>query len=195
MEKNRGQLIGEKIRKLSLNLDLKIAYAGAQLKSANESYKLFSKLEGNDNKRKALDSKIMIVCYRMYLKNLKDAKKDLMSNIERILNRYYQNYKIIWIKYFINEESIESIAAITNKSQDQIVAIIEKFKNDLANMYTKEDEKKLESGELQNYDWSSICEKCKQQKRIKDCSQCKQSNSCKIYKMMIIGKEINKNGI
>lgn len=135
---SRGDLITEKIRKVLINIDFKIAYAVAQLKIANENYKFFVKLEGNKNKQQALENKILIVCYKIYLKNLKDIKKQMMVDIKKILSRYYKKQKIIWIKYFINNESIEDISLSVDQSTQKIEKLIDKFKNDINYIYEKE---------------------------------------------------------
>lgn len=135
-EIKRGQLIADNIRKILLNVDLRIVYAQGEIETAQADYELYSRL---DNQRKALTAKARIECYKVYIENILKVKNEVSFGLNEVLDRYTPKQKRIWIMYFIEKASIQEIATEANYVTRNVDKIIQQFKSDL-NYYYKEAE-------------------------------------------------------
>ncbi len=136
----KGQEIANNIRKILLNVDLRLVYAEGERKLAQEDFKLHSKLGGKKHTHKALTAKARNECFRIYIENIKKIKGEVSFGLETVLSRYTPKYKRIWIMYFIEQASIDEISAEVNYSRENVNKIVQKLKLDLCAEYggTKE---------------------------------------------------------
>lgn len=139
----RGKRIADSIRKLLLNCDLRLVYADGEQKIAQEDFKLYSKLSGNTNRRKALYAKARVETYKVFIKKITEIKGDITLNLDAVLSRYTPKYKKIWVMYFIEQASIDEICNAVAYSRGNVNVIIKKLKQDLNHYYGgKENDKR-----------------------------------------------------
>lgn len=131
----RGQQIAESIRRVLLNLDLRLVYADTQHKVAYEDFKLHSKLGGTKNTRKAMRAKAQSEVYRIFIENVNRIKSEVTISLDAVLSRYTPKYKRIWVMYFLEQASIDEIAEDVHYSRESINKIVKKLKLDLNSHY------------------------------------------------------------
>ena len=93
----RGQSIADNIRKILLNCDLRLVHAQGEIELANQEYKLYSKLGGQANARKALRAKARRETYKIYVDNINKTKSQISAGLNKVLSRYTPKYQRIWI--------------------------------------------------------------------------------------------------
>ena len=142
MDKSDKNLIGFKIRKLLLNIDLKIVYAEGARKVAIQDFNLNQKIQTTENQRKAMQAKIRRDCYAIYIQNLNDTKREIEVDLDKILSTYTPKHKEIWVMYFIKSMRLDDIARETNYTRENVCKIIHKLKDDLCEYYQEETKKK-----------------------------------------------------
>ena len=130
-EVKKGQLIAENIRKVLLNVDLRIIYAESERKLALEDFRLNSKLGGKSKTRKALRAKARSECFKVYIENVKKVKGEITLSLDAVLSRYTPKYKRIWLMYFLEQASIDEISTAVAYSRESINKIVQKLKLDL----------------------------------------------------------------
>ena len=97
----KGHQIADNIRKVLLNIDLRLVYAQSRRQLAYEDFKKHAKLGGVVNDRKALRAKAESEVYRVYIENVQKIKADVSVSLNAVLSRYTSKYKQIWEMYFI----------------------------------------------------------------------------------------------
>lgn len=127
----RGQKIADNIRKILLNCDLRLVHAQGELELANQEFKLYSKLGGQANARKALRAKAKRDTYKIYVENIGKIKSQVTVGLNKVLSRYTPKYQKIWVMYFMEQASIDEICTAVAYSRGNINVIIKKLKMDL----------------------------------------------------------------
>lgn len=137
-------MIAEKIRKLLLNIDLKIVYAQGEKKVAEEDFRLNQKIRTNKNQQLAIKAKARKECYTIYLRNLADVKEKIKLDLEKVLSKYTPAHKRIWEMYFIERRSIDKIVQEVGYSRESVFRIVKKLKEDLTSQFEQGAKKKNE---------------------------------------------------
>ena len=131
----KGQQIAESIRKVLLNVDLRLVYAEGELRLAQEDFKIYSKLGGQSNTRRALKAKARSECFRVFLSNINKAKGEITMGLDAVLSRYTPKYKRIWVMYFLEQASIDEICTEVAYSRENVNKIVQRLKLDLCHHY------------------------------------------------------------
>lgn len=131
----RGQLIADNIRKILLNVDLRIVYAQGEIETARADYALYARLDGVGNERRALTAKSRIECYKIYIKNIMKVKSEVTLGLDKVLERYTPKQKRIWVMYFLEKATINEIATEAGYVTRNVDKIIQQFKLDLNDFY------------------------------------------------------------
>ena len=132
----KGQIIADNIRKVLLNVDLRLVYAESERKLALEDFKLNSKLGGQANTKKALRAKARSECFKVYISNINKVKGEITVGLDAVLSRYTPKYKRIWVMYFLEQASIDDICSEVCYSRENVNKIIQKLKLDLCHYYS-----------------------------------------------------------
>lgn len=127
----RGQRIADSIRKVLFNCDLRLIHAQSELDLANQDFKLYSKLDGQANQRKALRAKAKRDTYKIYVENIGKIKNQVKLNLNNVLARYTPKYQKIWYMYFIEQATIDEICTAVSYSKGNVNIIIKKLKMEL----------------------------------------------------------------
>ena len=87
------------------------------------------------SKRKFVLSKVEKERYEIFLEEIAVAKKEILENLNLILDKYQPRYRQVFVAYFLEDKQYWEIEALTNYSYDAIKAIIRRLKNDLIDLY------------------------------------------------------------
>lgn len=139
---NKDVTIAEKLRKLLLNIDLKIVYAEGEMKVAEEDCRLNSKIDNSKNQQLAISAKARKECYRIYIANLVDTKQNIRLHLDKVLSKYLPTRKMIWEKYFLERKSIEKIANEVSYSVPNVKHIIKQLRADIEKEFSNEENEK-----------------------------------------------------
>lgn len=126
------EFIGDKIRKTLMLLDLKIIEANGQLKLANEEFEFNQRFKQSANQKKAIEAKVRVECYKVFINNLIEAKKDILKNLDTVLSVYEEKDRKIWIMHFIQHKSVNQMAEELQFSTSAVYKIIAKFKEEFS---------------------------------------------------------------
>lgn len=135
----KGQEIAENLRKILLNIDLRIVYAEGERKLAQEDYLLNAKMGDKKHTLVALQAKARSECYEQYIVNIKKVKSEITFSLDAVLSRYTPKHKTIWTMYFLEKRSIDDIASAVNYSRESVNKIVQKLKLDLFENYADVD--------------------------------------------------------
>lgn len=141
-EAKKGKLIAERIRKTLLQIDLKLVEADALMKINDHDYQLNKRINTQKNQQKALEAKAIRECYKVYIENLGSIKKQVLDNLERVLDKYNSKYKQIWILYFIEHRPLEYISSQVHYTEDNVKKVVARLKSDLVIEEMLNEEKK-----------------------------------------------------
>lgn len=136
-EINRGQLIADNIRKILLNIDLRLLYCKGEIDLAEADFQCQSRFDSPSAKRKAMTAKSRIEVFSIYAENLNRARNEITSGLEQVLNTYSPKQKQIWTMYFIEKATIQEISTKVNYVTRNVDKIVQQFKLDLANNYSE----------------------------------------------------------
>lgn len=126
----KAQAIADNIRKMLFNIDLRLTYAEGEYRTALEDFNLYSHL-GKRSSKRALLAKARSECYKVYAKNLRKTRDDMSRKVNSILDNYNPKYKRIWVMYFLEQASIETIGSATHYTTDNVKKVIGRLKSDL----------------------------------------------------------------
>lgn len=127
--------VGDRIRKTLFELDLRIVQAEGELQIAKEEYYVNQKINTQKNQRLALEAKMKRESYSTYVERLKNVKKGIENNLNRVLSTYIPRYKRIWVAYFIEKKSYDEIAVEVNYTRDNVKKVVSRLKEDLIKNY------------------------------------------------------------
>ena len=128
-----GQRIGEQIRKVLLNCDLRIVYSEGERKMYQEDYRVHSKIGGKKHLREAMQAKMAKECYRIYTNNLKNIRQEVMDGVMLVVNQYYKpEWRKIWLMHFLEQRTVDSIASEMHYDDRYVKEIIAKMREDVA---------------------------------------------------------------
>jgi DNA-directed RNA polymerase specialized sigma subunit len=123
--------IAEKIRKMLLNIDLKIVYAEGEKKVAIEDFRFNQKIDTSKNQQLAMQAKARKECYSIYINNLVETKRNINFQLDKILDKYLPERRKIWELYFLQNKSVKKIAEELNLEIKKVQEIIKKLNEDL----------------------------------------------------------------
>ena len=124
----RPKLSPYSLRKLYLNLALKIITADNEIKVATHDWGVYSRFEDLDSQRKAMNAKMRKECFVIYRQNLISVRDALNRQVEMYLKKYGIRQERIWKLYFIENKTAEEIAQLTHYSVVSIQRMIVKYR-------------------------------------------------------------------
>lgn len=127
--------IVDRIKKLLYNFDLAITYAKGEIKLREANINLYANDGRRYSQRRFINAKVDKERFEIYIKELENAKREILDNLEIILSKYTERYKRVFIMYFIENKSYDEICSETNYAPDGLKDIIVKLKKDLIQMY------------------------------------------------------------
>ena len=137
-EAKKSQHIGDHIRKLLLDIDLRIVHAEGESKVAQREFECHSKINTVRNQKIALEAKMRKECYANYVESLQKAKTSINNDLDRVLSTYNNRYKRIWVAYFIEKKTYDEIAVEVNYTRENVKKVVFRLKEDLVKNYALE---------------------------------------------------------
>ena len=134
-ERAKTNTIVKRIKKMLFNYDLAVAYVQGEIKIREANMRLYKGDTKKISKRKFVLSKVEKERYEIFLEEIAVAKKEILENLNLILDKYQPRYRQVFIAYFLEDKQYCEIEALTNYSYDAIKAIIRRLKNDLIDLY------------------------------------------------------------
>jgi len=134
-ERAKTNTIVKRIKKMLFNYDLAVAYVQGEIKIREANMRLYKGDTKKTSKRKFVISKVEKERYEIFLEEIAVAKKEILENLNLILDKYQPRYRQVFIAYFLEDKQYCEIEALTNYSYDAIKAIIRRLKNDLIDIY------------------------------------------------------------
>lgn len=134
-ERTKADTIVTRIKKMLFNYDLAVAYVDGEIKLREANMRLYKGDTKKDSQRKFLIAKIEKERYQLFMEEVAVAKKQILENIDLILEKYQPKYRQVFIAYFIEDQKYADIETLTNYSCDAIKVIIRRLKNDLIDLY------------------------------------------------------------
>ena len=134
-ERAKTNTIVKRIKKMLFNYDLAVAYVQGEIKIREANMRLYKGDTKKTSKRKFVISKVEKERYEIFLEEIAVAKKEILENLNLILDKYQPRYRQVFIAYFLEDKQYCEIEALTNYSYDAIKAIIRRLKNDLIDLY------------------------------------------------------------
>ena len=134
-ERAKTNTIVKRIKKMLFNYDLAVAYVHGEIKIREANMRLYKGDTKKISKRKFVLSKVEKERYEIFLEEIAVAKKEILENLNLILDKYQPRYRQVFVAYFLEDKQYCEIEALTNYSYDAIKAIIRRLKNDLIDLY------------------------------------------------------------
>ena len=134
-ERAKTNTIVKRIKKMLFNYDLAVAYVQGEIKIREANMRLYKGDTKKISKRKFVLSKVEKERYEIFLEEIAVAKKEILENLNLILDKYQPRYRQVFVAYFLEDKQYCEIEALTNYSYDAIKAIIRRLKNDLIDLY------------------------------------------------------------
>ena len=134
-ERAKTNTIVKRIKKMLFNYDLAVAYVKGEIKIREANMRLYKGDTKKISKRKFVLSKVEKERYEIFLEEIAVAKKEILENLNLILDKYQPRYRQVFIAYFLEDKQYCEIEALTNYSYDAVKAIIRRLKNDLIDLY------------------------------------------------------------
>ena len=134
-ERAKTNTIVKRIKKMLFNYDLAVAYVQGEIKIREANMRLYKGDTKKISKRKFVLSKVEKERYEIFLEEIAVAKKEILENLNLILDKYQPRYRQVFVAYFLEDKQYCEIETLTNYSYDAIKAIIRRLKNDLIDLY------------------------------------------------------------
>lgn len=134
-ERAKTNTIVKRIKKMLFNYDLAVAYVKGEIKIREANMRLYKGDTKKISKRKFVLSKVEKERYEIFLEEIAVAKKEILENLNLILDKYQPRYRQVFVAYFLEDKQYCEIEALTNYSYDAVKAIIRRLKNDLIDLY------------------------------------------------------------
>ena len=134
-ERAKTNTIVKRIKKMLFNYDLAVAYVQGEIKIREANMRLYKGDTKKISKRKFVLSKVEKERYEIFLEEIAVAKKEILENLNLILDKYQPRYRQVFVAYFLEDKQYCEIGALTNYSYDAVKAIIRRLKNDLIDLY------------------------------------------------------------
>ena len=134
-ERAKTNTIVKRIKKMLFNYDLAVAYVKGEIKIREANMRLYKGDTKKISKRKFVLSKVERERYEIFLEEIAVAKKEILENLNIILDKYQPRYRQVFVAYFLEDKQYCEIEALTNYSYDAVKAIIRRLKNDLIDLY------------------------------------------------------------
>ena len=134
-ERAKTNTIVKRIKKMLFNYDLAVAYVKGEIMIREANMRLYKGDTKKISKRKFVLSKVEKERYEIFLEEIAVAKKEILENLNLILDKYQPRYRQVFVAYFLEDKQYCEIEALTNYSYDAIKAIIRRLKNDLIDLY------------------------------------------------------------
>ena len=134
-ERAKTNTIVKRIKKMLFNYDLAVAYVKGEIKIREANMRLYKGDTKKISKRKFVLSKVEKERYEIFLEEIAVAKKEILENLNIILDKYQPRYRQVFVAYFLEDKQYCEIEALTNYSYDAVKAIIRRLKNDLIDLY------------------------------------------------------------
>ena len=134
-ERAKTNTIVKRIKKMLFNYDLAVAYVKGEIKIREANMRLYKGDTKKTSKRKFVLSKVEKERYEIFLEEIAVAKKEILENLNLILDKYQPRYRQVFVAYFLEDKQYCEIEALTNYSYDAVKAIIRRLKNDLIDLY------------------------------------------------------------
>ena len=134
-ERAKTNTIVKRIKKMLFNYDLAVAYVKGEIKIREANMRLYKGDTKKNSKRKFVLSKVEKERYEIFLEEIAVAKKEILENLNLILDKYQPRYRQVFVAYFLEDKQYCEIEALTNYSYDAVKAIIRRLKNDLIDLY------------------------------------------------------------
>ena len=134
-ERAKTNTIVKRIKKMLFNYDLAVAYVNGEIKIREANMRLYKGDTKKISKRKFVLSKVEKERYEIFLEEIAVAKKEILENLNLILDKYQPRYRQVFVAYFLEDKQYCEIEALTNYSYDAVKAIIRRLKNDLIDLY------------------------------------------------------------
>ena len=99
--------VADKIKAVLINYDLEIESAKAQLKKAYAKSSCFKDSKIHWQQDRYYSGKIEIVKYQTYIEQLRKCKKELIEDLEKVLDVYYPLHKRIWLMYCLAAAAVK----------------------------------------------------------------------------------------
>lgn len=139
-EKN---LVTFTLRKTLVQLNLLLTQATTELSIAEREYYMNSKFDKLEYQRRAMDAKIRMDSYKIFIKDLKTIKQQTFEKIELVLEEYSIINKEIFFMRFLKGWTQERIAQETCYSVSAVKKILKKQKKLLEIKSECEDDKEI----------------------------------------------------
>ena len=134
-ERAKTNTIVKRIKKMLFNYDLAVSYVKGEIKIREANMRLYKGDTKKNSKRKFVLSKVEKERYEIFLEEIAVAKKEILENLNLILDKYQPRYRQVFVAYFLEDKQYCEIEALTNYSYDAVKAIIRRLKNDLIDLY------------------------------------------------------------
>ena len=134
-ERAKTNTIVKRIKKMLFNYDLAVAYVKGEIMIREANMRLYKGDTKKISKRKFVLSKVEKERYEIFLEEIAVAKKEILENLNLILDKYQPRYRQVFVAYFLEDKQYCEIEALTNYSYDAVKAIIRRLKNDLIDLY------------------------------------------------------------
>lgn len=134
-ERAKTNTIVKRIKKMLYNYDLAVAYVKGEIMIREANMRLYKGDTKKISKRKFVLSKVEKERYEIFLEEIAVAKKEILENLNLILDKYQPRYRQVFVAYFLEDKQYCEIEALTNYSYDAVKAIIRRLKNDLIDLY------------------------------------------------------------
>ena len=123
-ERAKTNTIVKRIKKMLFNYDLAVAYVKGEIMIREANMRLYKGDTKKISKRKFVLSKVEKERYEIFLEEIAVAKKEILENLNLILDKYQPRYSQVFVAYFLEDKPYCEIEALTNYSYDAVKAII-----------------------------------------------------------------------
>lgn len=136
-DQQQGENAITQFKKLLYNFDVMIEYAKGEIAMHDCNMKLYANSRKKKEKAKFVSHKIDKQKFEIYLEELINAKKEIIANLNSVIDKYNPIYKkIFYMKYF-EEKTNEEIADNFGYSLSGIKKICKKMREDFIDITIK----------------------------------------------------------
>ena len=128
--------ITSRIRSFLMNSDLCVTYTEALIQQIDAEMKLYEGKQDKYSKRKFVELKIDKEKNIQYLEDTIANKQKLVTNVEKVIDKYNSRYKKVFVYFFIENKSYREIADAVGYSEDRIKQILQILRRQLVLNYS-----------------------------------------------------------
>lgn len=130
-----NRVVGFSLRKVLMNIDIKLLYARETRDLAKEEMELNNARSGKVALRKSTQAKITFELYEHYIERLETIRASMYEGVEKILDTYGVKEKAVWKLYFLENESTEAISEKLGIELKKLNRVILTMQDDLEKYY------------------------------------------------------------